>query len=167
MSGLRYIFPLAQRAPWLLPAWTWLLWGRAGKDQAQMEAALGQIQDKIAERDRELYAQVEPRRRVAASMVEGFRQGTRGMAHDAMLFGRPWGFRLEHILHPRVFVWHGEQDTNVPPSFGRVFANKIPNCTATFFPEDGHLSIIVDHGLKIFATLAGEVMADQPQKRET
>ena len=153
MSGLRYIYPLARRLPWLLPAWTWLIWGRAGRDQAKMEAALGQIQTMIASKDRQLYAQPEPRRAVAASMAAGFQPGTRGIAHDALLFGRSWGFNLQDIRHPCVSVWHGENDTNAPPSFGRVFASSIPNSRATFYPEEGHLSIIAGHGKEILLFL--------------
>lgn len=157
MSGLRYIYPLARHAPWLLPTWTWLLWGRAGRDQAKMEAALAQIQDMIAPKDRQFYAKPEPRRAVAASMAAGFHPGTRGMAYDAVLWGRPWGFSLQEISHSRVFVWHGEEDTNVPPSFGRVIGRAMTNSQTIFFPDDGHLSIILDHGMEIISSLVAEI----------
>ncbi len=155
MSGLRYIFPLARWAPGLLPAWTWLLWGRAGRDLARMEAALEQIQGLIAPRDRALYQQSLPRRAVAASMATGFNRGTRGVGLDAALWARPWGFPLQEIQHPNVHLWHGERDTNVPPSFGRVIARGISGCRSTFYPDDGHLSVIIDHGVEILLTLAG------------
>lgn len=149
MTGFRYLVPLARRAPRLLPGFTWLLWGRSGHDQTKMEAGLKQIQDLIAPRDRELYSQPETRRLIAAQMVAGFVQGSRGMAHDAILLGRHWGFKLEDIRHPKVYIWHGDKDTNVPPSFARVFERSIPNARAKFYPDDGHLSILYRHGMEI------------------
>lgn len=78
------------------------------------------------------------------SLVEAFRQGSRGARHELRLYARRWGFRLDRIEVP-VFLWQGEKDANVPPSMGRYQAEQIPNCTATFLPNDGHIGGIINH----------------------
>jgi hypothetical protein len=50
-------------------------------------------------------------------------------------------------------VWHGEQDIIVPVANGRYFAQAIPNCRTTFWPRDGHLSVIAQRWQEIIADL--------------
>jgi len=61
---------------------------------------------------------------MAASLVEGFRQGARGAAYQGALFGRPWGFKLEEIKFSPIFLWHGELDTEAPVTTARKMAGK-------------------------------------------
>jgi pimeloyl-ACP methyl ester carboxylesterase len=35
---------------------------------------------------------------------------------------------------------HGERDRLVPAAHGRYVAGRIPRCTGSFLPEDGHFS---------------------------
>ncbi len=60
------------------------------------------------------------------------------------LYASDWGFRLSEIQTP-VWLWQGEADTNVPAQMGRYLARSIPGCHATFYPEDGHISIAAWH----------------------
>jgi hypothetical protein len=46
-----------------------------------------------------------------------------------------------------------EQDRNAPPVMARRLAAVIPDCTATFCPDDGHLSIIGRHAEAMLSTL--------------
>jgi len=71
---------------------------------------------------------------------EALRSGIRGASSDAKLYSKPWGFRLEDI-GADVHLWHGELDGQVLPSVGRYVAGAIPNCRATFAPNDGHISL--------------------------
>ena len=64
----------------------------------------------------------------------------------------PWQLRPELITIP-VQVWQGEQDRNAPPVMARHLAELIPNCAARWFPGDGHLSIVAEHGEEILAAL--------------
>ncbi|MFC1871998.1 alpha/beta fold hydrolase, partial [Chloroflexota bacterium] len=72
---------------------------------------------------------------------EALRSGIAGAHHEARLYTRPWGFRLQDIPI-EVHLWHGEQDYNVPISVGRYVADAIPNCHAKFIENEGHLSLI-------------------------
>ncbi len=84
--------------------------------------------------------------------IEAFRSGSRGAAWETLMYARPWGFRLEEITMP-VHLWQGELDENVPPSMGRYQAQAIPNCRANFYPDEGHISLAVNHIEEILATL--------------
>ena len=71
---------------------------------------------------------------------EACRQGLRGPVEDMRLIARPWGFDLASLNVP-VLLWHGERDRNVPVEHGRYLAGAIPNCRATFYADDAHLSV--------------------------
>jgi pimeloyl-ACP methyl ester carboxylesterase len=102
------------------------------------ERTLDAVAQAMSPVDAEIARRPEVRDLLGAVVAEAFRQGSRGAAHDVVLLGRPWGFRLEGIV-PAVFLWQGEADVLVPPAMGRHLAAQIPNCHATFLPEDGHL----------------------------
>jgi pimeloyl-ACP methyl ester carboxylesterase len=81
--------------------------------------------------------------------------GMRGVAWDAALLARPWGFRVADIGMP-VSLWHGEADRNTPLAMARYMAETIPNCRAKFFPGEGHFSLGVNHLGEILAGLFGD-----------
>ena len=85
-------------------------------------------------------------------MQEAFRNGIRGANHEAGLYTRPWGFKLQDIT-AKVHLWHGEQDLNVPVSVGRFVAEAIPNCDASFHSMEGHLTLPHNHIKEILSTL--------------
>jgi pimeloyl-ACP methyl ester carboxylesterase len=65
--------------------------------------------------------------------------GWEGYAQDELILTtQPWGFRPDEIRVP-TFLWHGELDTLVPPQSARYLARVIPNCSARFLPEEGHM----------------------------
>jgi pimeloyl-ACP methyl ester carboxylesterase len=82
-------------------------------------------------------------------MEEAVHSGYKGVAWDATLLARAWGFRLEEILMP-VSLWHGEMDMNVPIAMGRRVANLIPECNARYYPNEGHFSLLIHHMEEIF-----------------
>jgi pimeloyl-ACP methyl ester carboxylesterase len=88
-----------------------------------------------------------------ACFEEACRRGTRGPVADLALIGRPWGFDLAELKTPAL-LWHGEQDRNVPVANGRYLASAIPRCRATFYREDAHLSVPLNHQREILGALA-------------
>ena len=90
--------------------------------------------------DRAFLAQPEVRRVYLASLGEGLRMPT-GLAHDAALVARSWGFRVQDIAIP-VHIWHGEEDGNSPVAMGHWLAGAIPASQARFFPGEGHFSLV-------------------------
>jgi fermentation-respiration switch protein FrsA (DUF1100 family) len=68
------------------------------------------------------------------------------------LMASPWRLSPEQIQIP-VLLWQGELDRNAPPVMARHLATLIPHCTTHWFPGDGHLSIVTNHGQAILAGL--------------
>jgi len=93
---------------------------------------------------------------LAASFLDGmrgaFQQGIKGANQEAAIYTRPWGFNLQDI-QTDVHLWHGEQDLNVPISVGRYVAETIPNCEASFYETEGHLTLPRNHIRDIMSTL--------------
>jgi pimeloyl-ACP methyl ester carboxylesterase len=83
----------------------------------------------VAERFRDAF--IEWRR-------EAYRQGVRGVADDALLYLKSWGFDPADVRVP-VRLWHGEQDPTLTIPLGRHLAQALPHCNATFVPGEGHL----------------------------
>ena len=105
--------------------------------------------------DRAVLSHPEIARAVRDEFVEAVRPGVRGIARETVLFGRPWGFDLGTI-EGGIVLYQGERDVNVPPIMGRYLRDAIPRCRATFYPEEGHLSTLVNHTDEIVSTLIEE-----------
>gem|GEM_PF-7054254 len=130
--------------PWLLTPLLWPFERLYRKEDAARQAVAKSAR-KMGEADRTAILMPAVSAAVAASTVEAFRQGVRGVAHEATLYACPWGFRLEDIACPRLFLWHGERDPLVPIAMGRAVAARLAQCQATFYPEEGQFSILVNH----------------------
>jgi pimeloyl-ACP methyl ester carboxylesterase len=116
------------------------------------EQFLSRSKETFSEPDRRLLDQPELGALFIDGMREAFRQGIRGANQEAVLYTRPWGFRLQDI-NAEVHLWHGEKDLNVPVSVGRYAANAIPKCQATFLEGEGHLSLPYNHMREILSVL--------------
>ncbi len=143
----RLIFGLGRRLPWLARPMWWLA-RQASRDPDRL---LNQIRRSAAEPDKAILDRPQVRAIYKADLQEAFRRGSRGLAHELVVYSRPWGFRLEDITMP-VHLWQGEADANVPVSMGRYQASAIPNCRATFYPGEGHL-MSIDRMEEILAAL--------------
>jgi pimeloyl-ACP methyl ester carboxylesterase len=99
-----------------------------------------QIEARLPTADRQALASPDLRESLIATSREALRCGVMAAAADGLLYALPWGFPLEHIRIP-ISLWHGEKDVVVPPTMGRFLAKTIPNCQATFCPDDGHFSL--------------------------
>lgn len=86
--------------------------------------------------------------------IEALRQGTKGAALDVLLYLHPWDFSLDEIQIPITF-FHGGQDRNVPISMAKRAVHKLPTAKLFAYPEEGHLSIVVNQFESIAQTLKG------------
>ncbi len=128
----KQMYTLADKTPWLLRL---MLWKNARDVRKNPSIILSLFNE--CELDKATVAQPDVKQMFEKMVVEAFRQGVRGVAHDLMLEARPWGFSLPEIDIP-VHVWHGEADKIVPVEQGRIQALAIPNARARFFPNEGH-----------------------------
>jgi pimeloyl-ACP methyl ester carboxylesterase len=71
---------------------------------------------------------------------------------DWKLEARPWGFSLREIRMP-VHIWHGEQDELLPIRQGQIMANALPNARAKFYPNEGHISLTMNHYEELLSTV--------------
>ncbi len=81
------------------------------------------------------------RKMLVDDIREGFRQGWRGPARDAIVISSPWGFRLEDIP-VRIDVWQGEVDRNVPLNQGLYQHEHLQNSNLRVVPGQAHLYLL-------------------------
>lgn len=140
------------RVPWMLKSMMWLM-SLFFQDKDRAGKSLTRFTQGWPESDRNSLLVPGVCELWAASLAESFRQGARGMSYDSLLVAGPhWGFDLADITLPRLFLWHGEFDEDVPVAMGRTVAENLRGCTASFYPE-GHLSVIVNHREEIVTAL--------------
>ncbi len=136
--------------PW--PAWRALVRAVYGSRAADPAATIERGRGHRPAADDEQMARPKVRQACYWSEVEAFRQGLDGLAWDARLLTRPWGFPLEEIRVP-VCLWHGTADREAPVAMGRRVAEKIPGCRAFFVPDEAHL-LLFPHWEEILITLS-------------
>lgn len=158
MSGpLRMMFRLARSTPALLRGLLRLNLraARGGGERASQRMAKW-----APEPDRIHLRRAEVSRGFLACFEEACRQGPAGPVEDMRLIARPWGFDLAAVKVP-VLLWHGELDRNVPVVAGRYMAGAFPNCRATFYAADAHLSVPLNHQEEILGAL-GAALDQRP-----
>lgn len=155
--------PLASRATWF--AFQHLPWGvkllvdwmaRAGHDEEKCEAWFLRMTKHAPEADPDRILFLDPtlRKQAVKVWVDGFRQGTQGIVQNLRLvYAADWGFRLQDIRCEHVFLWHGEADRNVPLSMAHAVTRAMPQCRATFVPNEGHMSVAMHCSAEILETL--------------
>ena len=147
----RQLYDLARKTPWLLRP---LFWYTAGQMHRNPERTIEEFVVDVSEPDKAALALPGVKEVFIKMASGGFEQGGRGVAWEYVLFVGPWGFRLEDIPMP-VYLWHGEMDTMCPVNMGRFVARSMPGCRATFYPHDGHVSLIVNHYEEVLSAVVG------------
>ena len=69
---------------------------------------------------------------------ETYRQGSGGLATDALLYLRPWGFQPSEVRAP-IRRWVGEHDQTLLPAMARYFDQQLRGSTATVVAGEGHM----------------------------
>ena len=93
----------------------------------------------------------------AAALAEGLRQGGAG-AEDLVALVRRWDLDSAAVTAP-VRLWHGLEDTQVPPSHSRWLAQRLPRARLHPRPGHGHFSLPGREADPILATLADDLEA--------
>jgi pimeloyl-ACP methyl ester carboxylesterase len=95
------------------------------------------------------------RRLLAAAVVESYRQGPAANRALARALTRRWPFVLADVRCAKLFLWHGAEDRVMPVAGARRLAGMIPDCRATIYPNEGHLSPLANRGREILGVLVG------------
>jgi pimeloyl-ACP methyl ester carboxylesterase len=145
----RVVVFLVHRTPWVF---TRVLGAtaRAFRDEQHARAALKKT---LHGPDREAVLGQGQLDVLAASAREAYRQGVRGAVSEAQLYTRDWGFRLEDITFQPLYLWHGARDTHALIEVARSVAGKLARCQATYYPDEGHFSMLLNHQPEFFAAL--------------
>ena len=155
MSTLNRIF--LSFSNYLMPLTRFILWfmiGRYSQDENKLAEYFMNISQKAPEPERKVLEDPNLLRPAIKATKDAFRQGSKGMAYEMTLFSSPWGFELKDISVDNMFLWHGELDENTPACMRKAMANSIPNCQATFYPQEAHLSTIVNHVDEIMTAIS-------------
>ena len=104
------------------------------------------------EPDRTLFQREDIRDRFIGCLEECCRNGPRGAVWELGMFSQPWGFQLTKVTVP-VLLWQGERDGNVSAAHARFLAAALPHCQARFYPDDAHLSVMLNHHQEIFGEI--------------
>jgi pimeloyl-ACP methyl ester carboxylesterase len=141
-------FVMARRSYWLVRGIAWLM----ERGLRQPDKLMAQVLADLPLADQGVLSDPRTRQSFLNILYEAFRQGTRGMAWDATLIARPWGFSLREIKQP-VYLWHGDADRNAPLAMGGYLAEQLPNSYLYILPGEGHFSVAVRHMTTILETL--------------
>ena len=153
-AGVGNVSPLLELLSTWLP-WLFLpLSRRMFQNQEQAEKSLKRFMRAWVPADRQAFSVPGVSKAIASSLVEALRPGARGAAYDGTVLGRRnLGFLLENIEFPEIYTWHGELDNQIPVTSARDLVKHIPHHQSTYYPNEGHISLIVNRAEEIFNTL--------------
>jgi pimeloyl-ACP methyl ester carboxylesterase len=122
-------------------------------DAAMIQRRMLRIAQWLGGQDEILMRDASLRGLLARTMVETARQGAAANRDEIERLVRPWGFDVRHINSKPVFIWHGEKDRIMPADPVRVLAQRLGDCRANFYPEDGHFSVLINRADELLAAL--------------
>lgn len=128
----------ARQAPWITRLIRRITRGMVMGD---VEKATQQMMYSIPDSDKDVLHSPQNVEIMVSSIREGFRQGSRGVDQDDILVNQEWGFDLASVK-PRIDIWHGEADVNVPIHAGEYLRDALPHARATFLPGAGHFFVL-------------------------
>jgi pimeloyl-ACP methyl ester carboxylesterase len=144
-GGNRMIFFISKYFPWLT---AWMM-RKSAKDTQDHETSLASMRENLDKNFRKFDADAlrapDKLEIFVLGAKEAFRQGAKGIANEASIFMKPWGFGLEDVKCSNIHLWHGDQDTNVPIGMARHMAETIPGCKAQFYEGQGHYSLPLNY----------------------
>jgi pimeloyl-ACP methyl ester carboxylesterase len=140
--------------PWLVRALFRFSMRLSGSDEASIEKKLVRAGARLGEADHQLLGNESIRKAFAQATAESLRQAADAATKDGLVYSKPWGFQAETITFEHLFLWQGEQDRVMPTAAARLLAQVLPHCTATFYPNEGHLSTLVNHAQEIWKALS-------------
>lgn len=89
--------------------------------------------------DREMLSRPEFKAMFLDDLLNGSRKQLAAPIADAILFARPWGFRLDDVSVP-VHWWHGDADHIVPFAHGEHAVSLLPDARLYPIPGESHLA---------------------------
>jgi pimeloyl-ACP methyl ester carboxylesterase len=137
---------------WLLNAMYWPTALMARHNPDGLRSQLAQSANGMCEVDRVVFKTPEYQDAILEAFCAAFRQGARGPILDLKLCAGSWGSWLPDIPM-EIQLWYGEADQNTPAAMAHYLEQEIPRCRMTLFPNEGHVSVMANHGQEILQNL--------------
>lgn len=139
----RMILGVAGRFP---PAANWLFRHVFGPTYRRHPERLLRLQRRLSPgADACTLARPEVEAALSRVMKEAVRRGPEGLLADLRIYLADWRFELADISLP-VMIWHGLEDTVVPPEHSRRLADALPGVSVQFLEGEGHFSLPLRRG---------------------
>lgn len=122
-------------------------------DEEMVHRRMVRVSQWLGGRDADLMQNTQMRSLLARTMVETARQGAVANRDEIERLVRPWGFDVRHLKFDRIYVWHGEMDRIMPVGPARLLAKRLVGCRATFYPDEGHFSVLANRAGEFLAAL--------------
>ena len=113
---------------------------------------LKQVLKQLPEVDRLAFYSIGNNEIINAMLLEPFRNGVAGATQEFQLFLNPWGFDIANIKCPTT-IWQGGLDKRVPVAHANLYAKLIPNAKLTLLNQEGHVSLLINHGEEILRSI--------------
>lgn len=146
-SGQRMVNRIIKTIPWFANLMMKLIFIMLNKP-----GMLKQMLKQMPEVDQLVFSDQENGMAIINATKEAFRIGVSGVSQEIILTLKPWGFNLKDINYP-VTVWQGGQDKQAPEMHAKLYARLIPDANLTIFKNEGHLSILKNHGKEILRSI--------------
>ncbi len=127
----------ARWCPWLTRIVRWMMRRTMIGD---VEKSVRHLMSSIPDADKAVLHDPRNAELFGEAIREGLRPGSRGVAYDDVLIHRDWGFDLGG-LRPRIDIWQGTADVNVPPRAAGLLRDAIPRARMTLLPGEGHFFV--------------------------
>ena len=150
----RIIFWVAKYLPFLFKAFFWIIRCRQLQKENKGERYFKLNFKNFSESDRILLKDSPILNTIAEAHCEAFREGLKGITHEAKLLGSPWGFDLGKIpKNLDIFLFHGEEDKIAPVTSTKEIEELLLHCQATYFQNEGHMSLLANFEEEIFSSI--------------
>jgi pimeloyl-ACP methyl ester carboxylesterase len=146
-------FNLAQRMPALARIMLTIGFSNMRRQPNEVRQQLESLWRQMPEVDQKVLQDKIFSQAITDITLNALQKNVKGWVDEEILMTKPWQFDLSEINVPNLFLWHGGLDRNVPINMARATAERIPGCQASFLPEEGHLSLLYNHGEEIISTL--------------
>ena len=152
-----FILKLARFTPWIMGLILKLMFARLLKSKDQDKAKIKMktiLAGNLPEPDKKLYDNPGYFEATWKDLQEAFIKGSKGAKRDVSLYVNNWGFELRDIPEEvKFFLWHGEMDKDTPIGVGKAVAQEISHCVSKFYPNEGHMSTLLNNFQEIIGTL--------------
>jgi pimeloyl-ACP methyl ester carboxylesterase len=156
----RYLIYLVRIVPlWFLRFVLWYLGGRYRENPQGVAHLLNWYRSGSNVADLAILDDEKMGKLLIEAALEGFLQGTKGVAWDAKLIFKNWGFSVKDITFEHMYLWHGEQDDLLPVAMAKRMAAAIPHCKAHYSAGEGHLSLAYNQ----LEAIANEILKDEAE----